>query len=624
LHDSCLYRGYSRFIEPWLLALHYINSPAGMTALTRLTEQFAADRYLDDRLQQSFRSFTVRELNHDLEKLQFELEDPASRGHALAILGTEFHPVFARNLVSQFASRSTRRQEAEIELFLAWLRRHPQARRVLLPLLEELVTSDDCRVDIRWRLACNLRRRGHSQVRMNREFLLWLSWSITPLGYTWRLLMGLVTVPLRMLWWLGPFPLRRIALRGLAAIGQSWMLSPGPGVLGQIADSLTDAGMAEAEFLLQAAVSRYPDHSGLLARYASFLSGCERYSEAADAYRRALSCQRSPWLLQALAQNLQLAGRLDEAVTAARQATEVEPRESRNWSLLGETLLASGLLDEAERVLKDASARFPRVLEFPCSLGDLLVNCERYAAAGEAYGAALNIDPDHADLLWNQAECLKWAGQLREAATAAWRAMLLEPDNNRWQALVSALPDDDVRDLAEWTLERVRVRDNPGFHYCRAVLLSRCERYSEAADEFRAALLVQPDSAELLRHLALNLIQAERTDGAASAASRAVSLAPDDVQNWVALIYSLITEGSIATAEQVLQRAFEQFGKHPVLCWWQGILLQQSRRYREAADALETALAAFPDNTVLRENLEECRRRANESHSRRRSGRKRK
>jgi tetratricopeptide (TPR) repeat protein len=119
-----------------------------------------------------------------------------------------------------------------------------------------------------------------------------------------------------------------------------------------------------------------------------------------------------PDLLAAVraAENLQRAGRNDDAVDAYRKLL---PRLGGNPSVLanfGEALRRYGALDEAESVLRRAVALAPGKRNCHLNLGMTLQDLGRLEEAVAAYEEALRIDPDYAEARWNLSHVLLHTG----------------------------------------------------------------------------------------------------------------------------------------------------------------------------------------------------------------------
>ena len=105
------------------------------------------------------------------------------------------------------------------------------------------------------------------------------------------------------------------------------------------------------------------------------------------------------------------AGRLEEALAAARIAVEKRPGEARSYSLLGNALLNLKRLDEAEetfsRALKIDPSRKSE-LEYLSLLGRMSWEWDRLQAAEKYLRRALELDPRHREALKHlAASCFK-------------------------------------------------------------------------------------------------------------------------------------------------------------------------------------------------------------------------
>ncbi|MET0423435.1 MAG: tetratricopeptide repeat protein [Actinoplanes sp.] len=128
----------------------------------------------------------------------------------------------------------------------------------------------------------------------------------------------------------------------------------------------------------------------------------------------------------------------------------------------------------------------------------------------------------------------------------------------------------------------------------RALLLADLGRYDEAAEEIAAGLSAVPDEPNLLATLARIHLAAEQPTEALTAASRAVSSAPDMLTTLVAQAMALTDTGQYARAAQVAQSILRNWPTDPYAQRTGAALLSESRNGQESLNAAWNAVRIAP------------------------------
>lgn len=169
-------------------------------------------------------------------------------------------------------------------------------------------------------------------------------------------------------------------------------------------------------------------------------------------------------------------------------------------------------------------------------------------------------------------------------------------------------------------------------------LLERQGSYDKAIENYRRALEMQPDFITASNRLAVTYNKMGRHADATRELQAAVARKPDQAYLFNNLGFSLFLEGRYAEAEQAYARALtlkpefvrakmnravalgklgrfdEAYQMFTAICspsdalFNMGILLTEASRYAEAAQYLEAALAANPENAAARAQLSEVAR----------------
>ena len=258
------------------------------------------------------------------------------------------------------------------------------------------------------------------------------------------------------------------------------------------------------------------------------------------------------------------AGRLDEALDAARTGVERRPDSADAYTNLGRVLVLLERFDEADEVLRTALELDPRRPDPHQNLAEALRRRGRYGEAIERYRAALEADPDLAPAHAGLGIALFASERPEEALAALDRALALDPDapSAGEVALVAgraarqagwldaagahfrraaardpaaAAPLVELsnlaaargrRDEAEEYLRRARAaqpNDPAGFHVIGEGLRAAGRR-DEALAAYREALRIDPDFAPAHVGIGAALLDGERHDEALAALERGISL----------------------------------------------------------------------------------------------------
>jgi predicted O-linked N-acetylglucosamine transferase (SPINDLY family) len=242
----------------------------------------------------------------------------------------------------------------------------------------------------------------------------------------------------------------------------------------------------------------------------------ERGSDAAEAFRRALSLQ--PDMVDAII-NLGTAllglGRPDDAVAQYQRAIAVSPENAMAFGNLAKVLQDLGRMEEAFAAYHTALALRPDNAEVLINLGAAFLDQHQWDEAVRSLHAAIALRPTSAMAHANLAVGLLWRGEHEAALAACRHAMALEP---RGAAIACTLGGTmlELGEAAEAvTLCRRSVALDPTIagawfnlsHACKA--LNQLEVAEEAA---MAAIARNPASAIYHFHLAHTLLLQGKTE----------------------------------------------------------------------------------------------------------------
>ena len=209
--------------------------------------------------------------------------------------------------------------------------------------------------------------------------------------------------------------------------------------------------------LCQKAVELAPDRPLYRRLLAAVYQDQGKFSEAEAVLRTALTQERSPDTLRALAHVLMYQNRDEDAVKLLAESSSLDGQNSLTWLYLGIANQRTGRAAEARRAFQKGVAAAEReVVSVPRSgvyHAILAYSCAQSNQSGRAAmeaAQALQLAPHHNDTLWLAALAYERTGN-RTAALQALQAAprsLLE-DLRRWPEASALAGDEAFRDCCE-------------------------------------------------------------------------------------------------------------------------------------------------------------------------------
>jgi tetratricopeptide (TPR) repeat protein len=310
---------------------------------------------------------------------------------------------------------------------------------------------------------------------------------------------------------------------------------------------------ADVETLYTRTIEENPECTVAHSNLGSLLQGRGKLPEAMIHYRKAISAgPHDASMHNNIGAALAGCGRLDDAMALYQKALEIRPDSGEVYNNRGAALLARGRLDEAMRDFQKAVALKPDCADAQSNLGLLFANRGQLEDAIAHYRQALAIQPDHATARAN----LEAALQMRQVDAAI--AQL--------QQAVHGRPAD------------VRLRNELGM-----ALVNR-GRWTEALAQYRRALELQPDDAQVNCNLAW--LRASCAEPSLRNGAEAVALARRAVE---------LTGGQNPIVFAALAAAQAEAGQFPeaVAAGRQGVNLALQQDNPAAAKVLQAQLSLY-------------------------------
>ena len=135
--------------------------------------------------------------------------------------------------------------------------------------------------------------------------------------------------------------------------------------------------------------------------------------------------------------------------------------------------------------------------------------------------------------------------------------------------------------------------------YARGIALERASQFPKAEADFRAALALRPDSAQVLNYLGYSMVDRnEKLDEALTLIQRAVELRPDDGYILDSLAWAYYRMGRYAEAVAPMERAAAAMSGDALVNDHMGDIYWMVGRHREAEIQWHRALSLKPETEV--------------------------
>jgi tetratricopeptide (TPR) repeat protein len=254
------------------------------------------------------------------------------------------------------------------------------------------------------------------------------------------------------------------------------------------------------------------------------------YADAETLWRATIARNPSCWMAyNNLAADLLRDGSVDDAISDARRAIELDPADAEAHVTLGEALLKKGFKAEGLAQYDQALQIEPGNPIAHNNLGNVLLKEGRVDEAIIHYRAALKSRPDSPKAHGNLGEAYLLKGRLDEAVAQLDEALASDPlDAGANANLGIALAQEGHVDAAISQFRRALDID-PGFFIAHTNLgnaLLQSGRTDEAIAQYAKALELEPNSPSAHNNLGYGLLQAGRLDEAIAQFRAALSIDP--------------------------------------------------------------------------------------------------
>ncbi|WP_369324322.1 tetratricopeptide repeat protein [Burkholderia cepacia] len=253
--------------------------------------------------------------------------------------------------------------------------------------------------------------------------------------------------------------------------------------------------------------------------------------------------------------------RLVDAEAWWRRAIDAMPAFEPACDGLGALLVSQGRLADAEALLRRQLASVtPLRASHHHRFGKVLEALGRLDEAEQAFGQALLIEPQSADVLTDLGNLLRVLGRQAEAELAYRLVIAVRADSVLAHANLGAILVDMQRLPEAEAASRqalVLCPDHPEAHYNLGVALQNLDRLPEAEAAYRDAIRCRPGLPQPHNNLGCVLRAQGRHDEAMAVFAEALSLAPDMAEVHYNLGTTFAHAGRHDDAERAYRRALE-------------------------------------------------------------------
>jgi tetratricopeptide (TPR) repeat protein len=343
-------------------------------------------------------------------------------------------------------------------------------------------------------------------------------------------------------------------------------------------------------------------------------------------------------------------GRYPEAIQQLQRSIDLFPEASHSYNAIGLAHWQQGTLDQAIAPLEQAIALTPQWTYPRNILALVLLELRRYDEARQRFQEALQVNPEDSSLNHGLAQLDLQLGRVADAEPRLQRAIDFNPGNAYALATYARL--ERLRGNLDQAESRLRLAirlepDEPSFSAGLADLLRQRGRVADAQQIFNQLARANPSNLSVVRTYTDFLTAQNRLSDARSLLDEAVKAAPKDpnirvvygeflrtqqrgsdaekqykealkaAPSNVFAHYGLanvyLTGGKLDQAEKSIQAAEKADPRYPRSMMLLGQIRSAQKRYPEALDAFDKALALAvePDQQQeVKRTIEETKRAA--------------
>jgi tetratricopeptide (TPR) repeat protein len=297
------------------------------------------------------------------------------------------------------------------------------------------------------------------------------------------------------------------------------------------------------------------------------------------------------------------------AIAHYRAALAINPDEAQVHTNLGTAWMETGLYDDALNEFQTAVRLAPGYSEAYLNTGTDLQHLGRYQEAEAAYREALAIKPGLAPAHYDLGVVLKYLGRREEALSEVKEALRIQPDYTEARRLQRDLgrPGENGQ-LPGQIGGPIALSPEAETHANLGEKLIETGHLDESAAEFREALRLDPDAAEVQGKLGYVLWRLGRAPEAERELRQASRALPQDAAIRINLGNALQAQGRLdeAVAEYTTALQLDAGPSRAELLNDLGVALAKLGRMNEAVSNFREAVRLNPSLSSAQANLEKA------------------
>ena len=319
----------------------------------------------------------------------------------------------------------------------------------------------------------------------------------------------------------------------------------------------------EAEKLYRQILSLNPRYARALHMLGIIAMDFKHPDHAEDLVRKALAEESTPAFHHTLGNILNARGRLDEAIAHYKKALEGAPGTPDFLNNLGATLIALCRYDEALPLFQKILEKDPKSFNALSNIGAALQNRKQYEEALEYYAQAITVKPDAFNVRYNVAQIFKSLGRQAEALAGYEQVLELKPDHTN--ALLNAAHILRVQNRFDEAMDYFSkipgldtdAETRANAHANRGQILHRKGNCEEAIHEYKRALELMPDTAEILNNLGVSYNAVGQYEQALECYEKSLVLQPGTDETYNNISGTLKNLGRLEESMACCRKAME-------------------------------------------------------------------
>lgn len=355
----------------------------------------------------------------------------------------------------------------------------------------------------------------------------------------------------------------------------------------------------DAEKILRKAVTFDPNHAVAWNNLAVALRELEQPDEAVEAFRTAL--EKDPSMLitwETLAQLFCMYGIWAEAESTLRGAIHHFPQQALLYRNLALAIRQQGRLDEALTIAQKAANLDPNNPEIQSYLAELEAG-EGLLEGVEVEESEMPEDPEDPEAWSTWAQHKFMEGRWGEAEQGMNRAIHLQPNNPQLWAILGDILNQQGRPGEAETAYKTALSRDPkhiGAQINLAVAFTQQQKMAEAEQAYRDAIAIDPTILSPWTYLFYMTSQAGEWDKCLALHQEALQHLPESPEIWFSYGYQLARLRRMEEAESVLKQGLLHAPDHLQMRTTLGDVLFHLDKREESAQTFRQVTEQDPEN----------------------------